>query len=155
MNYGLSDEQKKRQGTFRKHRAKPGEEVPVVPGMPPMPSGLTEVAQKEWHRVAPVLFADGVITENDGAGLAAYCQSYSRWLQAEKDIRKRGVLVETTVHDSHGKATRVVKKNPSIGIAHSEMKIMKSFAAEYGLTPASRNRVRTNAKSAVDELEGF
>jgi P27 family predicted phage terminase small subunit len=155
MNYGLSDEQKKRQGTFRKHRAKPGEEVPVVPGMPPMPSELTKVAQKEWHRVAPVLFAHGIITENDGAGLAAYCQSYARWLQAEKDIKQRGILVEMTVHDSHGKATRVVKKNPSVGIANSEMKLMKSFAAEYGLTPASRNRVRATGMQETDVFSDF
>jgi hypothetical protein len=68
MNYGLSDSQKKRQGTFRKHRARPGTEVEVVPGMPPMPSGLMTVARREWNRVAPMLFVAGVLTEVDGAG---------------------------------------------------------------------------------------
>src|SRR5690606_37247509 len=57
---------------------------PVAPeGLPDCPPHLSELARAEWDRIAQVLYEMGVLTMVDRAALAAYCQAYARWAEAE------------------------------------------------------------------------
>ena len=55
-------------------------------------------AQDEWKRIAPILYRLGILTEIDPAVLAAYGQSYGRWLQAEVELE----TAELVIHGPHG-----------------------------------------------------
>ena len=50
------------------------------------PEHLSPAAQAEWRRLAQSLQQDGLLTQVDRAALAAYCQSYGRWVEAEQKL---------------------------------------------------------------------
>lgn len=103
---------------------------------PDPPEHLGEVAQQEWRRVSEELHRLGLLTRVDSTALAAYCQSYERWVQAERAIAKVGLLTKTT----GGNAVQ----NPLIGIANRSMELMYRFLVEFGMTPSSRSRIRVS-----------
>ena len=54
--------------------------------LPRCPVHLDAVARKEWRRLAAPLWKMGVLTVADRAALAAYCQAWSRWVEAEERL---------------------------------------------------------------------
>lgn len=123
---------KEQQGTWRADRAVANEMKPET-GTPICPEHLDEVARAEWSRVVPELERLGVLTVVDGAGLEAYCANYSMAVRLSK-IASAAPLLKTE------KGLRV---NPASGEARRYWTLVKQFAAEFGLTPASRTRVGT------------
>lgn len=84
------------------------------------------------------MHAIGLLTRIDRAALAAYCQAYGRWVEAElalarmaeRDLLTKGLMIKTT----NGNAIQ----NPLVGIANKAMQDLVRFAAEFGMTPSSR-----------------
>lgn len=109
------------------------DEPKPTPIAPPCPSWLMDEAKAEWDRVAPELERLGLLTRVDGAALAAYCQAYARWVEAEKDISLHG----TTSVSLHGMEVA----RPAVAMAQKSAQMVKAFAAEFGLTPSSRGRM--------------
>ena len=64
--------------------------------MPKPPADLSGDARDEWARVAPELYRVGLLTSLDRSALAAYCQLYARWREAERGIAEGGLLSTTT-----------------------------------------------------------
>lgn len=115
---------------------------PVAPeGVPDCPEHLGEEARQEWYRLVEVLAGMGVITIIDRAVLAAYCQAYGRWVEAEVHLRETPALIRTP--SGH------VQQSPWLSIANRQMEIMGRYMAEIGLTPASRSRIVALNKVAV------
>ena len=77
----------------------------------------------------------------DRAVLAAYCQAYGRWVEAEEHLRETPALIRTP--SGH------VQQSPWLSIANRQMEIMGRYMAEIGLTPASRSRIVALNKVAV------
>lgn len=111
-------------------------------GDPEMPADLPKAAQEEWNRIIPELRALGVLSKIDRAALAAYCHAYARWFEAEREITKRGIVIDEFGCSDEGEQFFLrSKKNPAVTISESAMKLMKSFLVEFGMTPASRSRL--------------
>jgi P27 family predicted phage terminase small subunit len=116
---------------------------PVPPeGVPDCPEHLSEEAREEWHRLVETLVSMGVITIVDRAVLAAYCQAYGRWVEAEERLRETPLLIKTP--------SGYVQQSPWLGIANRQMELMGRYMAEIGLTPASRSRVIASSMAASD-----
>ncbi|KDR95912.1 phage terminase, small subunit, putative, P27 family [Peptoclostridium litorale DSM 5388] len=109
------------------------------------PTFLDRLAKKEWKRVVPLLEKNGLLTEADTAALAAYCQNFSRWVDAEKLVSEKGYTYTTDKGN--------VIQRPEVGIANTAMKLMKSFAQEFGLTPSSRTNL--SVKEADESEDPF
>jgi P27 family predicted phage terminase small subunit len=107
-------------------------------GVPECPTELTGEARKEWGRVCAILTACRVLTMADRAALAAYCQCWSRWLQAERHVTRRGQVLSKPDKQGH----RWEYPNPAVSIAHRAAEQMRRLMQELGLTPASRSRIR-------------
>src|SRR5262245_15207940 len=74
------------------------EREPVAPTDEPMaPDWLDDEAKAEWGRVVVELRAMGLLSSADRAALAAYCTCWSRWVQAEVQVRKFGAIVKSPV----------------------------------------------------------
>jgi P27 family predicted phage terminase small subunit len=101
--------------------------------LPVCPEHLTPPAAREWRRVAKLLHNMGVLTAIDRAALAAYCQAYGRWVEAEDRLRQAALLYKTP--SSH------VQQSPYLGIVHRQLELMGRYMVELGMTPASRSRV--------------
>lgn len=122
------------------------EPKPKPAARPVCPSHLDQVARNEWRRVVPELVQIGVIARIDTATLAAYCQAYSRWVKAELELQAHGGLTFTLESGS-------IRQHPAVKIASEAMAQMRTFAQEYGLTPASRARVQAHIDGEEEEDE--
>lgn len=119
-------------------RGNPGKRpLPVRPRVasevPPCPRHIDTEAKREWRRVTKELHASGMLAKIDRAALAAYCQSWSRWVEAEENTRKAGLVVKTK--NGHPML------NPYLTIANEAMRQMLKYLTEFGMTPSSRSRV--------------
>ena len=120
--------------------------------IPRPPPELSSDALKEWKKISRQLFAAGILTVVDRAVLAAYCQAYGRWVQAERALagveqQGAGLLIRTT--KGH------LIQHPLLGVANRAMSDMVRYALEFGMTPSSRSRVRANLNGQSDPADDF
>jgi P27 family predicted phage terminase small subunit len=118
-------------------------------GTPDCPEHLGEEARAEWYRLVDTLVSMGVITIVDRAVLAAYCQAYGRWVEAEQKLQETPVLFKTP--------SGYIQQSPWLNIANRQMELMGRYMAEIGLTPASRSRIAimnpANEPEPIDKIE--
>ena len=115
---------------------------PVPPsGTIRCPHHLLPEARKEWRRLAPILTQMGLLTPADAVPFEAYCTAYARWLEAQAEITRHGSIYK----DNEGR----IRPNPYIAIANQQLREIRSFAAEFGLTPSNRSAMIANVMSAV------
>ena len=132
-------------------RPLPSVEVQIVPALPSPPPHLSDDAKVEWGRVSEELYKIGLLTSIDRTALAAYCQSYGRWAQAERaiaemgkrDLLTGGLMIKT----SNGNAIQ----NPLVGTANKAMSDMVRYAAEFGMTPSARSRISATPPDGKDK----
>lgn len=105
------------------------------PAIPTCPAHLTATGKAEWKRLARQLHRLGVLSELDRSVLAAYCQSYGRWVEAERKLKETPPLLKTPAG--------YVQPSPWLAISNKAVELMHKFAAELGLSPTSRSRVTT------------
>jgi P27 family predicted phage terminase small subunit len=111
------------------------------------PAWLEAEAAFEWARLAPELERLGLLTVVDVAAFEGYCQSYQRWRDAERAVseaRSKGGI---------GLA-RAIQQGLE-GMARARLRLVKSLAAEFGFTPASRSRVSAVPVEAADPFAEF
>lgn len=103
------------------------------PVAPKCPAWLDLDAKREWRRIAPELDRIGLLSCVDMAALAGYCQAWSRWKQCERVLTDQGLTFET--------GNGYVVPRPEIAASKTYLGFVKSFCAEFGLTPSSRGRM--------------
>lgn len=96
---------------------------------PDCPDWLEPDAVEEWGRVVPDLEKSGSLCSLDLGILASYCQTFARWRQCERELSQAGGMLL---------GARI---NPAAKHAENLCKLLRSLAAELGLTPASRGRL--------------
>lgn len=124
---------------LRRARGNPGKRAwnhaePVPEGgMPTCPRHLSGAAKTEWKRLAASLHRMGVLTVVDRAAMAAYCQCYGRWVEAERKLAETPTLIRTP--SGH------VQQSPWLSVANRQLDLMGRYMTELGLTPAARSRI--------------
>lgn len=143
------------------------------------PTWLSLYAKQEWARIYPDLKHLDLVTVADQQILAAYCESYARWRQAEQIIQEQKKLERKAVRlveedYLNGKATALelatakinerfkgltfitdkgnVIQHPAVGIANQAKKDMLKFAQELGCTPAARTRIQVTQRNPQGDL---
>jgi len=137
-------------GTRRKwrenqNRPEPGRASDFSP-----PAHLDEIGAAEYVSKAELLDRLGVFKEGDSAALAAYADAYSRWVHASKVVqmsKDKGYLIK-------GKRGEVMR-NPALIVVNGALEQMYRFLTEFGLTPASRARVKADDKPKNNEWDMF
>ena len=114
-------------------------------GLPECPEFLNAKAKREWARIVPELALIGLVTEIDRAALAACCQVYGRWVEAEMKVAEEGVIITSK--------TGYTIPAPSLTIASKAMRQMLAPAAEFGMTPSSRTRIRLGPMLPADPFD--
>ena len=133
---------KKLEGNPGKRPLNELEPVPPVASLR-CPNYLLPEARKEWRRLAPILMNLGLLTAADAVPFAGYCQAYARWREAEEFITQHGSIFKTP--------SGYVQQVPQVSIAQQNLKIMQSFATEFGLTPACRARIVASGGAAESD----
>lgn len=126
------------------NEAEPKPPAPRV--LPPPPEHLGALAREKWDELAALLYNLGVLTEIDIDALARYCVIYQRWREAEENIvKKGGMILQTAAGNSI--------QNPFLSIANRCIEQLDKLAAEFGLTPSSRTRVKADLPPEQSKLE--
>lgn len=103
-----------------------------------------EIARKTWRALVPILDAQGVLAEVDGAALKDHAVLVARIDQAERDITLHGVW---TVGE------RGAVKNPAITYLNQCRSNDRPYQQEFGLTPGARDRL--NPRDGGDDGDGL
>ena len=115
-------------------RRAPNLDEPQPPGsLPEAPPHLSAEARAEWDRLAVSLNRIGLLTQVDRATLAAYCQCYGRWVEAEQKLSETPPILRMP--------SGYIQQSPWMTISNKQLELMARFMAELGLTPASRSRL--------------
>ena len=118
----------------------------AVRGRKPLPTALKELegdrgkGRRPLNKDEPTPPQDNVkcpAWDHDMEAFAGYCQAYARWREAEEFLSQHGTIFKTP--------SGYVQQVPQVSIAMQNLKIMQSFCAEFGLTPASRARLYANS----------
>jgi P27 family predicted phage terminase small subunit len=115
---------------------------------PKCPGHLDAVAKAEWKRRVEEFDESRVLTKNDSALLALYCQAFSRYRKAQDDIEEYGLLIETDQGSW--------KANPAVQIQATAEAFMSRVLIEFGGSPSARTRVKAaEADGPRDALSEF
>jgi P27 family predicted phage terminase small subunit len=129
------------------HRLLPQNEPQPELGIPTRPEWLLTEAKREWNRVVPELARLGLLAKVDRALIAAYCQCWARYVEAQKDIAENGSTFTT---DKGYEGPR-----PSVGIATKTLEKLSMLSAKFGFTPSDRSRLRAPEVERKDPFEEF
>src|SRR3954466_7238557 len=69
--------------------------------------------------------------------LAAYCQAYGRWVEAEKKLKETPILIKLP--------SGYIQPSPWLAISNKQLELMHKYLGDLGLSPVSRTRVRTTS----------
>ncbi|MHB0934888.1 MAG: phage terminase small subunit P27 family [Armatimonadota bacterium] len=140
-------------GNPGKRKLPENEPAPPPQAKPPGPPAYLKdkTARKEWKRVAPILHAMKVLTLADITALAAYCTAFARWQYAE-DKLAAAILIDDLVSETDN---GYPVQNAYLAIANKAMEQMHKFMVEFGLSPASRSRVKTVETPKDDPMEAY
>lgn len=102
------------------------------------PIWMPELAIGMWETIVPDLLSAEVLTVPDLHNVESFCMAYCRWRQAEEDINKNGITIETE---------KTVIKNPAVTVVNEAKRQMVQFGSLLGLDPSSRSRLSGAAKN--------
>jgi len=132
-------------GTLRGDRTN-ANEPEVRTAIPTCPRELSALAKREWKRVARDLAEMGLLSKIDRAALAAYCQAWATWIEAQAALRKHGVIVKSP--------NGYFMQSPYLAVANKAFEQMRLMLAEFGMSPSSRTRVHAIPQEReLDEFE--
>jgi P27 family predicted phage terminase small subunit len=118
---------------------------PLADSLPTCPSHLNPTAKAEWKRLARELHRLGIVSQLDRAGLAAFCQAYGRWVEAERMLKETPPLIKLP--------SGYIQPSPWLGISNKQLELMQRFMSELGLSPVSRSRVQIMPSLAIKPWE--
>lgn len=132
---------RKNQGNPGKRPYNDAEPKPeVVDDLKP-PPGLDRYGRESWNRNAANLQRLGLLTESDIEAFFAYCRVYSRWRRGNIALDKMKLT-----DDGFRKVAGTIEK------AEQQMRL---FQCEFGMTPASRSRIRVEPQEKADPFEDW
>lgn len=137
------------QGNFRKDR-NPGNEPapPVLLAIPKPPAGMNRWARRLWKDLVEELKEQQLVTSIDLATLELCCDAYGMYREAKDAIYrprrpKTGKRYRRTLAEYL--AGRNSQTTPEMTAMKSGWQLYKGYLTEFGLSPASRNRIHVPA----------
>lgn len=132
---------------------------PAFKRLPPdAPGWLPDEARAEWERVVPELARLDLIKPVDRAALTSYVLTWQRLVDAQKladtfhNVIQSSVAGEPIVFEGYGLLatnSQGVVRAPWIAIMEAASKELRSWASEFGFTPAAESKLK--AQEAGDD----
>ncbi len=128
------------------HRPLNDHEPKIPPGDLQPTEELDEIAMQTWRQTIPILLSAGLATPADAQPLTAMCQKWSEWTQIQRRLMKEGFVVVRK---------GIPVRNPLSQQADVLCAALKSYFIEFGMTPASRSRIKVDAPKPKSKVESF
>lgn len=110
---------------------------------PRMPPGLSDEAKREWRRLAGPLFERGLLSDADINTFRLYCETWSRYREAEKVLREQGLTVELPSGN--------VKQRPEWFVLKDSQQELRALIQLFGLSPTARMRMEIPTESGAGD----
>jgi P27 family predicted phage terminase small subunit len=123
-------------------------------GAPSMPRDLSREAKKAWKRLVPELVRYNLLSKVDADALEDLCETIGLIKILRRSINATQELLLTKDEDP-ARAIEVATPNgmriqsPTYQALNREREKLRSWLAEFGLTPAQRARVTTAIRSQL------
>lgn len=116
----------------------------LTPGrkIPDPPEWLSTTAKREWRRVYPMLVETVGLDSLDRALLASYCESYSMFQRATKELQQQDIIHENE---------RGSVMNPLLRVRREAAAEMVRTGKLLGLAPGPRKRLKAKEKPVVPD----
>lgn len=111
--------------------------------IPDAPAHLSEKSRAHWDNIAEMLHAAKVMTVMDDKALELLCDAYVRYIEANDQILKFGMVVKAP--------SGFPVQSPYLTIANKAFEQIKAILVEFGMTPASRTKVQTTDAGAREK----
>jgi P27 family predicted phage terminase small subunit len=122
-----------------------GQEPKPAGSLPDCPAHLSAEAKAEWDRIAANMNRIGLLTQVDRTTMAAYCQCYGRWVEAEQKLAETPAILRMP--------SGYIQQSPWLTISNKQLELMAKYMAELGLTPASRSRLAIQVHDGIKPWE--
>jgi len=124
------------------------DEPKPIEGLPDCPDHLDDEARAEWDRLGPQLVREHRMAIVYRAGLAAYCAAWSRWVTAEREIQKFGMVIQAP--------SGYLIQSPYVGISNRAWDQLMRALSELGISPTSQAKVsKVEATTPVSKLSAY
>jgi P27 family predicted phage terminase small subunit len=126
-------------------------ELAEDPKAPPAPSYLDTEARKTWNRLVKLLLRKGVLREEDQITLANLCMTYSQLVHARRLLAEQRAAFNKLKRKTPFKdplfvvaPSGYVQQSPLVSMINTYVDQVLKLSREFGLSPSSRARIRTN-----------
>lgn len=113
---------------------------------PNMPSHFGKKEKDAWDTTLSLLKPMMTLRSVDVAVLAAYCSAFVRWQTAERELCKFQQFGGLLTPGEGG-----YKANPLVIISRDAQRDMVFYAAQLGMTPASRIKMASGVGKIIDK----
>ena len=110
---------------------------------PDAPDWLSTEARDEWQRVVPELNRLGLLARVTRSSLVGYCETWAMFKAATLVIQEHGGI---TIDARQG-----MLPHPAVAIQRNTGAELRRWACEYGMTPASEQKVKSPEPASVDD----
>lgn len=131
--------------------------------IPSAPKWIWPEARKEWRRIGNELQRYGLVSKLDRAALVLYCQAWAKLVWAETMLSRAMALAEEKRQEAEAKGEvwkggdGIMVPSPNGALVYSHHWVVQRRAAQevhwylqsFGLSPASRGRVKTSDNRQV------
>lgn len=105
---------------------------------PDKPAWLGDIESEIWDRTIKELHKVGTLQKVDAGSLECYCDAYARKIRAKQQIQDDG---GSEYYETEGRQGRMRRVHPAVQVIQESEKKIKSFATEFGMSPAARKNL--------------
>ena len=122
-------------------------------GVPEMPKGMGVAAKRMWRKWTRQLIEVGVMTTVDGTALEQACVSAALAEKFYREALESPMVNEFAgMNEESGEIYYKRKVNPAALGYIAASKNVKAYLIEFGLTPASRSKLKIEKEPDSDEM---
>lgn len=129
----------------RGRKAEPQPVADPIRKVPTPPKDMTSEAKAEWRRVMPVLVERRVLSAADIHAVERFCEATGDIRIARAAIDLHGAYVENRLGE--------LKRHPAFATLREATAESRRWAAELGLSPASRSRAGSHDDDVDNEMD--
>lgn len=124
-------------------------------GAPPMPRDMSRDGKKAWKRLVPELLRYNLLSKVDADSLEDLCETIGLIKVLRRSINASQERLISQNEDPAGAVEAKTPKgmriqSPTYQALNREREKLRSWLAEFGLTPAQRARVTTAIRAQAD-----
>lgn len=133
-------------GTVDTRTVNPHEPQVGVDELQFMPGELSEVAQKHWAKIRPMLVESGIAGNSDRMSLMMLCDAWAEYLDIQEKVRKTGPVIK----GANGHPV----KSPWFEASNQSFEKVRRMLVEFGMTPSSRSKIVSTGRKPTTKRGG-